>query len=202
LRRANLLVLACSTAGLIALTIDCKKKSSGGGGESDVVCPQPMGCSQPAPGTTDLTSPTQSFTNDVVPIFEASCATSTLCHQGIGGSNLPSMSLLFLGNGPDAGGGGNDDAGLSPDTIIYVALASYSVELPGMPYVTAGDPENSYLMHKMDGDQCQFVEEDAGCQVMPASPTPCGAVMPIPCALPAAQRDTVRRWIAQGAMNN
>jgi hypothetical protein len=163
-----------------------------------------MGCSQPAPGTTDLTSPTQSFTNDVVPIFEASCATSTLCHQGIGGSNLPSMSLLFLGNGPDAGGGGNDDAGLSPDTIIYVALASYSVELPGMPYVTAGDPENSYLMHKMDGDQCQFAS------MCVDNPMPmCGVVMPqSSCALEAPPsggvdpRDTVRRWIYQGAQNN
>jgi hypothetical protein len=129
--------------------------------------------------------------NDVMPIFQMSCATSTLCHQGITGSTIPAMSLLYLGNGV----GGSTDP-----LTVYVALSAVaSHELPSMSYVSPGDPTQSYLMHKMDGDMCQFAND---CAVIPASPTPCGVVMPVPCALSDSQRDVVRRWIAQGAMNN
>jgi hypothetical protein len=101
------------------------------------------------------------------------------------------MSLLYLGDG----------AGASTDPLlVYVALSAVpSHELPTMDYIAPGDPTMSYLMHKMDGDMCQFASQ---CDVIPASPTPCGVVMPVPCALPVAQRDVVRRWIAQGAQNN
>ena len=163
--------------------------SSSSAGDS-VTCAQPAGCAQPGPGTTQLSSPSVSFASDVVPLFETSCATSTLCHQGLTGSAVPSMSLLFLGTGMGA-------AADSPS--IYSALPVPSHELPSMSYVTPGDPGTSYLMHKMDGDQCQF---ESTCAIMPASTTPCGAVMPIPCALADDQRDVVRRWIAQGALDN
>ena len=39
-----------------------------------------------------------------------------------------------------------------------------------MPFVTAGDPSKSYLMHKMDGDQCAF---DSSC-----TNGTCGVSMP------------------------
>jgi hypothetical protein len=172
-----------------ALAAGCSHGASSGGGS--VSCAQPSGCSTPGPGTTQLSTPTISFMNDVMPIFQTSCATSTLCHQGITGSTVPAMSLLYLGDG----------AGASTDPLlVYVALSAVaSHELPTMSYVAPGDPTMSYLMHKMDGDMCQFTSQ---CDVLSASPIPCGVVMPVPCALPDAQRDVVRRWIAQGAQNN
>jgi hypothetical protein len=67
-----------------------------------------------------------------------------------------------------------------------------------MPYVRSGDPANSFLMHKMDGDACQFASQ---CGTMPAAN--CGESMPLSgCALSGSTRDKVRRWIAQGAKNN
>jgi hypothetical protein len=127
-----------------------------------------------------------------MPIFQASCATSEACHQGMNGSTVPAMSLLYLGAG----------AGASPPpnpVLVYATLLTASHELPTMNYVTPHDPAHSFLMHKMDGDMCQF-END--CSIIPASPTPCGVVMPVPCALADDQRDIVRRWIAQGAIYN
>ena len=70
-----------------------------------------------------------------------------------------------------------------------------------MNFVTAGDPAQSFLMHKMDGDQCTLIPE---CMV-PGSYRPnCGVFMPYQAAsiLDVAARDVVRRWIGQGAQNN
>jgi hypothetical protein len=171
------------------LAAGCSNSSGKG---SSVSCPQPSGCSAPGPGTTQLSSPTVSFANDVYPLFQTSCATSTLCHQGINGSTVPAMSLLYLGAGTGAPA--------SDMLLVYVALSAVaSHELPSMSYVSPGDPTQSYLMHKMDGDMCQFASQ---CAIIPASPTACGVVMPVPCALADTQRDVVRRWIAQGATNN
>ena len=58
--------------------------------------------------------------------------------------------------------------------------------------VTPGDPDKSFLLHKLDGDLCVFDESCANGS--------CGAPMPEnnP-ALPEDKRDAIRRWIAQGA---
>jgi hypothetical protein len=70
-----------------------------------------------------------------------------------------------------------------------------------MNLVTASDPAHSFLMHKVDGDQCTLMAE---CAVDASSRPNCGAFMPYqsPAVLDAPTRDTVRRWIAQGAGNN
>jgi hypothetical protein len=69
-----------------------------------------------------------------------------------------------------------------------------------MNFVKAGDPENSFLMLKLDGDQCLH---DSQCVK-----GTCGGVMPLDNAkpfdnqLPVSERDTFRRWISQGAKQN
>ena len=65
-----------------------------------------------------------------------------------------------------------------------------------MPLVTPGSPEKSFLMHKLDADQCAYA---AACTV-----ADCGAKMPRDGTMPLApqNRDNVRRWIAQGAGDN
>ena len=150
----------------------------GGGTDSGDNCPPPMGCPTPDPATTTLDSPTVSFSADVVPLFQKSCSLSSSCHFSPGGGGPTSMP-------PDGAG------------ILKAIINVKSAELPSMNYVTPGDLTNSFLMYKMDGELCQFTT----CSNNPVSS--CGVVMPqLQCALPGATRDIVRRWIAQGAMNN
>jgi hypothetical protein len=137
------------------------------------------------PAGTDLTKPVVSLKNDVVPIFKGSCGLSSSCHQSSG--NAITNHGVFLGNDP---------------AKVFQATANVkSVELATMSFVTPNDPPNSYLMHKMDGDQCQF---DAQCDGGSFGVTGCGDLMPQGQLDPLDEptRLTVRRWIAQGAQNN
>jgi hypothetical protein len=141
------------------------------------------------PAGTDLTKPVTTLKTDVVPIFQSSCSLSTACHGAPGGG----PGHLFLGQM----GGPVDTA------MLAQTLQGHTVEEPAQVYVKPGDPTASYLMNKMDGDQCLY---DPDCTMDPTLGTNCadaGATMPYTSgALPVATRDTVRRWIAQGAQNN
>jgi hypothetical protein len=160
--------------------------TSSGGGNPAPLCQQPAGCPNPDPATTQLMSPTVSFATDVVPIFQASCSLSSSCHQ----AKMGGPSGVYLGPAP---GMPADPAG-----VFATIVNKPSVELSSMSFVKPGDLANSYLMHKMDGDMCQFISQ---CGPLPASQ--CGVVMPqSSCVLDGATRDKVRRWIAQGAQNN
>ncbi len=85
--------------------------------------------------------------------------------------------------------------------VLGTIVSVLSPEEPMMLFVAPGDPANSYLMHKMDADQCTLA---AACAVSPFDYLlNCGNSMPNGAAtLPLATRDTVRAWIAQGAANN
>jgi hypothetical protein len=128
------------------------------------------------PAGFDTAAPVVSFANDVMPIFGQSCAFST-CH----GSSTGPANGVFLGK----------DA-----ARVYTAIVDVrGDELQTMPFVKAGDPRASYLMRKMDGSQCALDAQCAGgsCQSsMPKNES----------LLEVAQRDIVRRWIAQGAKQN
>jgi hypothetical protein len=139
-------------------------------------CPGPGGQCQPYKSGANLTSPTQSLRTDVVPIFHASCSLPS-CHSAA----VASGTLVLEG-----------DAGTIRAGIVGVA----SAEVPSMPYVTAGDPTQSYLMHKIDGDTCSLpgCGPDGGL---------CDVTMPYTGALLTTDtRDIIRRWIAQGALDN
>lgn len=128
----------------------------------------------PPPGF-DATTPKVQFARDVMPVFERSCAFSS-CH---GQMNNPNG--VYLG---------------SSSKDVYASLVGQkSPELPTMHVVTAGDPNESYLMRKMDGSQCVFEGKctDGSCQdSMPKDES----------VLDTATRDIVRRWILQGAQND
>jgi hypothetical protein len=147
--------------------------------------PGPTCTAYTVPPGTDLTTPTVTFVNDVVPIFNRSCGLSLSCH-GDPGQNQGAH--LFLGSNKDAGA--NNPAQVHANIVNVV-----SVDLPTMNIVTPGDPTNSFMMHKLDADQCKFDSQctHGTCQLsMPQSnPT-----------LDVATRDTIRRWIAQGAQSN
>lgn len=133
-----------------------------------------------APGF-DLTAPAMSFKTNVMPVLTASCSSAS-CHGVADGA----QGGLFLGaelkQGADA-------------AKVYADLVGpMSGELGSMPYVTPGDPAKSFVMHKLDGDQCMFEQACAN--------HTCNDTMPRDGQLPVETRDILRRWIAQGAQNN
>lgn len=152
-----------------------------------VVLVTTLGSCSPAPTTSscndytppagfDATKPPVSFSKDVMPIFQASCAFST-CH----GSTVGPANGVFLGK----------DAARVHAAIVGVR----GDELTTMPFVTAGDPRASYLMRKMDGSQCALDAQCSGGSCQTSMPKNEGL-------LDVGTRDTVRRWIAQGAKND
>jgi hypothetical protein len=76
-----------------------------------------------------------------------------------------------------------------------------AAEDPNMDIIAAGDPEHSYLMHKLDYDECQYATTcNATRNQLFVN---CGLGMPYSSGtLDNPTRDTIRRWIAQGAKNN
>lgn len=133
------------------------------------------------PASTDLKAPSVSFKNDVLPIFVQSCAFSSCHGASSGGNNGVKLGSKTLSN----------DASAIRAGIVGVKAP----ELPTMNLVTASDTSQSYLMHKLDGDQCTF---NAQC-----TKGTCQSSMPQSGErLPVETRDTVRRWIAQGALDN
>ncbi len=177
-------LLSCSLALSLALGIfavaGCTGSSGGGDagtdGSSDGGADVAPGCkTHEVPASTDLAKPSVAFRKDVLPVFEQSCAFSA-CH----GATTGKANGVFLGKG-------------DPDRVHSAIVGRPSVTLPNMNFVTAGDAKKSFLMRKMDGDQCAL---DCG-------PPGCGSSMPRnEEPLPIEQRDVLRRWIAQGAKND
>lgn len=127
------------------------------------------------PASFDPQTPAVSFSNDVMPIFKQSCA-FTACH-GLSGSN----NGVYLGDDKDA---------------VHRGIVDVRTDLlPSMAFVKPGDPRNSFLMRKVDASQCvldpQCVDKTCG-EAMPKDEG----------TLPIETRDTIRRWIAQGAKND
>ncbi|MDB4990403.1 MAG: hypothetical protein JWN04_5581, partial [Myxococcaceae bacterium] len=112
---------------------------------------------------------------DVSPVFARSCAFSS-CH-----GTETSARPVFLGTR-----GSNVARGL---------VNKMATQLPTMPYVTPGEPRESYLMRKMDASHCAL---DAQCDG-----GSCQGSMPKDALLlEVSTRDIVRRWIAQGAKDD
>jgi hypothetical protein len=153
----------------------------------------PLGCS-PAPGDggatcstyavpagTDLTTPAVTFKADIVGnVFLNHCSFSG-CHGD--------SQILFLGF-PKA------STQVTNAAEVYANIVGVPAnELVTMPYVKAGDPASSYVMHKVDGDVCTLAKQ--------CKNQDCGSSMPQNNELlDVATRDLLRRWIAQGAKND
>jgi polyvinyl alcohol dehydrogenase (cytochrome) len=92
-------------------------------------------------------------------------------------------------------GGAGGLSGLDGCASGYAALVDVaSTRLPTMDRVEPGDPTMSWLMHKLDGTQHDFDAQCVGGS--------CGGSMPPSGMLPAATRDAIRTWIANGAAND
>jgi hypothetical protein len=191
MRTSFLLATAASSA--VALGCSSGSASSSPGDDGGPTCSEDAGqtgsCT-PYVSCADLTTPTVSFSKDVLPVFNNSC--------GIGGQQCH--------GDPMVGHTGQPYLGQSPGTPDVAAILAGIVGQPAeedtqFSLVAAGDPAKSYLMHKVDGDACRYAKE---CN---ATGDPlfknCGSQMPFNAgSLSLAQRDTIRRWIAQGAKND
>ncbi len=124
------------------------------------------------PAQTGSNTVLVSFTNDVVPLVNRSCALAS-CH----GSVTAPAAGMYLG--PE----------LSKMYLNLVDVAS--TYEPSMVRVKASDPANSVLQHRIDGDACTLI----GC----TDPT-CAELMPQGQDLMAVNdRLVFRNWILQGA---
>ncbi len=139
---------------------------------------------------TDLTAPPVSFAADLVPILQPSCAIAgSTCHGTTDVATTQARPYL-----------GSFDGGTDASAVVMGLVGVASNEDPAMLTVTPGDPVNSFLMHKLDGDQ--FILENA-CTATKTHYTDCGQQMPYSSPpLDEPTRDMFRRWIAQGAKNN
>ena len=146
--------LACALAG-------CAGSGTGGGGGGGG-----GKCKKPPPATV-------SFSQNIQPIFNVSCATSSACHVG-----------------PTAGEGLQLTPGVSYGAIVNVP----AVEMPKLLIVKPGDPDASYLVRKIEGGpNISGLQMPQGCPGTPAG----GAVCLTPDSIAA-----IRTWVMECAQNN
>ncbi len=134
----------------------------------------------PPPGT-DLTAPAVSFETDVMPVLTSHCSSAS-CHGVTDGP----QGGLFLG--------AQLKQGADASSVYGTLVGPMAGQLATMPYVQPGEPGQSYLMHKIDGDQCTLA---ASC-----TNGTCAHSMPFDGMMAVETRDIIRRWIAQGAPKN
>lgn len=137
----------------------------------------------------DGTTPAVSFKADVLPFFQQSCGVSTACHGDI---NQPNENRPYLGPNMST-----TATQAEIDAIFASIVGVTSFYEPSMNIVKPSDPENSFIMYKLDGTlECD--------KLTCAENKDCGTIMPQGVQEPVEQasRDKVRRWIAQGAQNN
>jgi hypothetical protein len=161
--------------------------------------------------TFNSASPAVSFKADVAPIFAQSCALSTACHGCNALGCKMSAVTPFLGSAAGAPSAAQV-AAIIASTVGQPAVFQIStldgttmVGNPDMSIVKAGDPAHSFMTYKLDGNfPAVPTMDDVNCPTLTcAGSMTCGLAEPQGGPqLPAAQRDVIRRWIAQGAQNN
>jgi hypothetical protein len=158
---------------------------SSGGGSSSGGSPGDGSTCQPyvPPSSFHPSSPQISFSTEVMPIFRSSCGLAS-CH----GSVTSPQAGIYLGNTTLAGSASDDSQVYA--NLIDVASADY----PSMERVKPGDLANSYLLHRIDNDACTLPN---------CTTTACAELMPQGSPqLGISDLNTVRAWIAQGALND
>jgi hypothetical protein len=132
--------------------------------------------------------PVVSFSMEVLPIFRRSCGISTSCH---GATTPPLPAQHYLG--PSMSSPPPDAAMIQKILDGIVGVASDKEQ--SMKVIEPGNASQSFLLYKLDGVTCERLT---------CLPDKCGVRMPqeSKTPLPAAERDIIRRWIAQGAKNN
>jgi hypothetical protein len=135
-----------------------------------------------------------SFSRDLIPIIQQHCALPTVCHM----EQSNSMPTALGGQRPYLGPLSGTVPPATIATILQGIVGRTSYEATHMLIVKAGDPNDSYLMHKLD-NTLMGIDCSAGDLI-----GQCGVYMPNSelTILPLRTRDLFRTWIAEGAPNN
>lgn len=201
---ASVAAASFATIGMTTACSSSSTSSSGGsggncdtGGANGGMCNAP-GSSNPTPAYVPcvtgsaLQSPSVSFAKDIQPIWNASCAISGATCHGSTATDPKTTGQIYLGS---------IDGGVAASDILPKIVGQPSPENGQMDIIKAGDPANSYLMHKLDGDECLYAKTCNATQN--AIFANCGIQMPFNSGvLDQDSRDKIRRWIAQGANAN
>jgi hypothetical protein len=131
--------------------------------------------------------PAVTFKAGVLPIFQRSCTFSGSCH---GVQNAPAPAQHYYG--PAMG-----TTALDTDIVAIFAesVGKPAVDEPAMKVIEAGKPETSFMMYKLDGLDCEALK----CSEMK---TCLGSMPQNSPQLSVADRNIIRSWIKNGAMNN
>jgi hypothetical protein len=85
-------------------------------------------------------------------------------------------------------------------TVLSSVVLADSHTAPAVKLIVPNDPQNSFLMMKLDGCLDAVKAECTSTQAGALTTNPCGDFMPqTGFPLAAADRDEIRRWISQGA---
>ena len=153
------------------------------------------GCSSTSSAAPPTESGPVSFSTQIQPILQQSCGVAGgTCH---GASDGSSQLGLYLAEPAGAMDGYGD-----PATILGAIVNAKSMEDPTMNIITPGDPENSYLYHKVLGDQDTLVA-DCTANASGVQGKPCGVSMPqTGGSIGTTDEGLLKDWITQGAKNN
>jgi hypothetical protein len=172
----------------------------GGGGGGTSKCGT---CTEPD-ASVNLMMPVVSFKTDIMePIFRTTCNSIT-CHGVAPAMATPLYPGAGLYLGPPVSSPAPDAATV---TSIVTALKGQSKTAPTMKIVEAGNEALSFLIAKIHGcenDRALACTQQSA-MLIRCTTSPCGDVMPPvgePLALTADQKNTIRRWVAQGALDN
>lgn len=195
-RVASLLLAGSIACGVVASfsTTGCGSSSS----SSDSTSSGSSGDS-PCFDTSSFTPKQVSFSTDVLPIFQRSCGISSVCHQ-MNPPPAPNEPYLGPASGTVATMG-------EISTIIKGIVGVPAADEPDMDLVNPGHPEKSFMMYKLDATPnygfCSSLKcFTSDCSAM-ATSCPCLTSMPQnQPQLSLDDRNTIRSWIANGAMND
>ena len=165
-----------------------------------------IGCSSSSPAT-DPTPTVVSFKNDVMPIFHLGCTISLECHGQPNNSAEANLYLGKNGSDPSAGQGGGDNDAMSIMMTYTGLFGVKALEDPKMDLVTATDPANSFLFHKINDDQGTLNGLACTGGTCPGTDCDmtnvCGSPMPKTAnMLDPSKVKIISDWITQGAKNN
>jgi hypothetical protein len=196
----NIVLLA--SAGLVSSACGGEEPapSEGSAGAGATMCGT---CTEPD-ATVDLTMPVVSFRNDIFNTFLRGSCSSLTCH-GVALASATALypgAMLHLGPPPDKPAPADTEI-----STIVAALKAASKTAPAMKIVEPGNEAASFLIAKIHG--CQNERGQACTQqsvmLIRCDSNPCGDVMPPVdqiTQLTADQKNTFRRWVAQGALDN
>ena len=161
-RRSRRHFARATAAALVGVLAGCAGSGPGGGGGGG----GGGKCKTPPPATV-------SYSMNIQPIYNRSCATSSACHVG-----------------PTAGQGLQLTEGVSYGATVNVP----STEMPKLLLVKPGNADDSYLVRKIEGGpNISGLQMPQGCPGTPSG----GAV-----CLSADDIAAIRTWVTECAQNN